>query len=102
MRIGGERRFRVVAETCGNDMNWHAWRDQHLDGEVGGSCCIRHRAHVGGGEGDAVMAKKKITLQVITDALQHGGNTYANGQQFEVTEAQAKELLKTGQVVKAS
>ena len=44
----------------------------------------------------------KITLQVITDAVQHDGNTYANGQQFQVSEAQAKELLKTGKVIKAS
>ena len=43
----------------------------------------------GGRKGDAVMAQKKVTPQVVTDAVQHGGNTYANGQQFEVSESQA-------------
>lgn len=38
---------------------------------------------------------------MIGDAVQHDGNTYANGQQFTVTEAKAKELLKTGKVIKA-
>jgi hypothetical protein len=27
------------------------------------------------------MAAKKVKLQVITDAVQHGGSTYANGEQ---------------------
>jgi hypothetical protein len=48
------------------------------------------------------MAAKKATVQVITDAVQHGGDTYANGQQFAVSAAQAKELLKTGKVSKVS
>ena len=43
----------------------------------------------GGRKGDAVMAQKKVTPQVVTDAVQQGGNTYANGQQFEVSESQA-------------
>jgi hypothetical protein len=48
------------------------------------------------------MAAKKVKLQVITDAVQHGGSTYANGEQFSVSTAQAKALLKTGKVVKVS
>jgi hypothetical protein len=44
---------------------------------------------------------KKVKLQVIVDAVQHGGNTYGNGEQLKVTEAQAKALLKSGGVVKA-
>jgi len=47
------------------------------------------------------MGAKKVKLQVVTDAVQHGGSTYANGQQFEVTEKDAKDLLKAGGVVKA-
>jgi hypothetical protein len=46
----------------------------------------------GGEEGQAA--------QVITDAVQHDGATYANGQQFTVTEAKAKELLATDTVIK--
>jgi hypothetical protein len=47
------------------------------------------------------MAAKKVKLQVITDAVQLlDGSSYYNGQQFEVTEAKAKELLKTGKVIK--
>jgi hypothetical protein len=48
------------------------------------------------------MAAAKVTVQVIVDAVQHGGDTYANGQQFEVSAALAKELLKTGKVSKVS
>jgi hypothetical protein len=48
------------------------------------------------------VAAKKVTLQVITDAVQHGGNTYGNGQRFTVTEAEAKALLNGGTVIKAS
>jgi hypothetical protein len=44
---------------------------------------------------------KKVTLQVVTDAAQHGGHTYPNGAVFTVSEAEAKELLKSGAVVKA-
>jgi hypothetical protein len=40
------------------------------------------------------MAAKKITLQVIGDAVQHDGVTYPNGQQFDVTEKEAKELAE--------
>lgn len=46
------------------------------------------------------MAAKKVTLQVVVDAVQHDGNTYGNGQQFTVTEPKAKELLKAGGVIK--
>lgn len=48
------------------------------------------------------MSAKKVKLEVIVDAVQHDGNTYANGQQFTVSESKAKELLKTGGVIKAS
>jgi hypothetical protein len=48
------------------------------------------------------MAAKKVKLQVVTDAVQHDGSTYANGEQFTVTEAKAKELLKAGTAIKAS
>jgi hypothetical protein len=46
------------------------------------------------------MAAKKVTLQVITDAVQLDGHTYPNGQQFSVTEAKAKKLLAAGTVIK--
>jgi hypothetical protein len=48
------------------------------------------------------VAAKKVTVQVISDAVQHGGDTYANGQQFAVSAAHAKELLKTGKVSKVA
>jgi hypothetical protein len=48
------------------------------------------------------MAAKKVKLQVVTDAVQHGGETYPNGAQFIVSEAKAKDLLRTGKVVKVS
>ena len=48
------------------------------------------------------MAAKKVKLQVVTDAVQHGGETYPNGAQFTVSEAKAKELLKAGTVIKAA
>jgi len=47
------------------------------------------------------VAKKKVKLQVIADAVQHDGNTYPNGAVFSVSQARAKELLNTGKVVKA-
>jgi len=53
-----------------------------------------------GRQGGAVMAaKKKVTLEVTTDAAQVGGNTYPNGAQFEVSQAKAKKLLAA--VIKA-
>jgi hypothetical protein len=45
--------------------------------------------------------KKTVMLQVIADAVQHDGETYPNGAQFEAPEAQAKELLASGGVVEA-
>ena len=48
------------------------------------------------------MAAKKVKLQVIVDAVQHDGNTYPNGAVFAVSEAKAKELLRTGKVSKVS
>ncbi len=77
-----------------------AGSDQHEHGSPRGQRRVRRRADLSSRPGDAVMAKK-VTLQVIVDAVQHDGNTYANGQQFEVTEAKAKELLKSDKVVKA-
>jgi hypothetical protein len=47
------------------------------------------------------MAAKKVKLQVIVDAVQHDGDTFANGQQFEVSAAKAKELLAAGTVIRA-
>jgi len=48
------------------------------------------------------MAAKKVTLQVIVDAVQlPDGSAYYNGQQFSVSQAQAKKLLKTDKVIKA-
>ena len=44
---------------------------------------------------------RKVKVQVIADAVQADGNTYANGQQLIVAEAKAKDLLKTGKVIKA-
>jgi hypothetical protein len=46
------------------------------------------------------MATRKVKVEVVTDAVQHDGHTYANGQQFAVSEAVAKELLKTDKVIK--
>jgi hypothetical protein len=45
---------------------------------------------------------KKVRLKVITDAVQAGGKTYPNGMEFSVSEAKAKQLLKSGGVVKAA
>jgi hypothetical protein len=39
---------------------------------------------------------------LVVPLRQHGGDTYANGQQFSVSAAQAKELLKTGKVSKVA
>jgi hypothetical protein len=48
------------------------------------------------------MAAKKVTLQVIADAVQlDDGRSFYNGQQFTVNEAQAKKLLATGKVMGA-
>jgi hypothetical protein len=47
------------------------------------------------------MAAKKVTLRVVSDGVEVDGRWYHNGQVFSVTEKKAKELIKTGQVVKA-
>jgi hypothetical protein len=47
------------------------------------------------------MAAKKVTLEVIVDAVQlDDGRAYYNGQAFEVTQAEAKKLLASGTVKK--
>jgi hypothetical protein len=48
-----------------------------------------------------MAAKKKVTVKVITDGIEVGGKWWHNGEEFTVTEKKAKELLKTGSVVKA-
>jgi hypothetical protein len=43
-----------------------------------------------------------LCASLVVPLRQHGGDTYANGQQFSVSAAQAKELLKTGKVSKVA
>jgi hypothetical protein len=76
-------------------------RDQHEHRPLGGPRRVWYGKDQRSGAGDAVVPAKKVKLQVIVDAVQHGGNTYGNGEQLKVTEAQAKALLKSGGVVKA-
>ena len=82
----GPTKLRLIHDH-GNDVRGQRFLDDLL--------LLRRKLKVvcrvtgGGRKGDAVMAQKKVTPQVVTDAVQHGGNTYANGQQFEVSESQA-------------
>jgi len=45
--------------------------------------------------------RTKVTLRVVADGIEVGGRWHHNGMVFQVTERKAKELLKTGAVVKA-
>jgi hypothetical protein len=46
------------------------------------------------------MAAKKVKLRVVSGGIEVGGKWHHNGQVFQVTETKAKEVLKTGRVVK--
>jgi hypothetical protein len=45
--------------------------------------------------------RTKVTVKVITDGIQVDGRWYHNGMVFQVSEAKAKALLKSGTVEKA-
>jgi hypothetical protein len=47
-------------------------------------------------------ATKKVKLRVVGDAVQlNDGSWHHNGQELEVSEKEAKELLESGTVAKA-